>query len=135
MIDINRIRSNINNYYKQKKEEHYKEHTRKRNEMWLKYYGSTQWKELRNNYYQQHPLCECHEKLGIVVPGEEVHHLKKWSSGITEEAKWKLLLSPQNLCCLCNSCHKLAHKIMNEQGKDYISLDELVNKRYTLNNV
>lgn len=126
MSNINTIRSNINNYYKKKKEEYYKEYSKKKNDKWNKYYGSKQWHELRNSYYQSHPCCECHEKLGIVVPTEEIHHLKIWSKALSEEGRWNLLLNPSNIVGLCKKCHKMAHNIMRQQNKDYISLDELV---------
>lgn len=127
MSDINRIRSNINNYYNKKKEEYTQYRIQKHNDYWNKYYGSKQWHELRNSYYQLHPCCECHEQLGIVVPTEEIHHLKVWSKALSEEGKWNLLLSPSNLVGLCKKCHKLAHDIIRQQNKDYISLNELVN--------
>lgn len=126
MSNINTIRSNINNYYNKKKEEYTQYRIHKHNDYWNKYYQNKNWYTLRNNYYNLHPVCECHEKLGIIVPTEEIHHLKKFSSGTTEEAKYNLLLNPNNLCALCKFCHKIAHNIMKQQNKDYISLDELV---------
>ena len=126
MIDINHIRNQITNHYKQKKEEHKQQRNRKHNEYWSKYYGSKQWHTLRNNYYQLHPCCECHDKLGIIVPAEEVHHLKVWSKALTEEGKWNLLLNPNNLCSLCKSCHHDIHKLIEQKGTDIVSLDELV---------
>ena len=125
-MDINRIRSNITNYYKKKKEEQNKSRSKKHNDYWNKYYGSKQWHELRNNYYQLHPCCECHEQLGIVVPAEEVHHLRVWSKALTEEGKWNLLLNSNNIISLCKDCHRLIHKLIEQKNTDYISLNELV---------
>ena len=125
MSNINTIRSNINNYYNKKKEDYIQSRIQKHNDYWNKYYGSKQWHDLRNSYYQLHPICECHEKLGIIVPAEEVHHLKVWSKALTEEGKWNLLLNSSNIACLCKFCHKMAHNIMRQRNTDYISLDEL----------
>src|ERR1035441_6589236 len=36
-------------------------------------------KQLRDSYFAEHPLCEdpfgCHERLGIVSPTEDIHHV------------------------------------------------------------
>lgn len=125
-MDIVKIRNQINNHYKQKKEEHYKEYTKKKNEKWNKYYSSSEWHLLRTAYYTAHPLCECCLKEGIVVPCEEVHHKTRWDSGITEEAKWKLLLNPYNLASLCKHHHLLAHKYMREKQTDKADIDDII---------
>lgn len=135
MTDINHIRSNITNYYKKKKEDHYKEHCKRRNEMWLKYYGSTQWKELRNKYYQQHCLCECCLRQGRVVQADEVHHIHKFSSGITEEAKWRLLLNENNLISLCAYHHDIAHKYMNNNHTDIADIDDILYYEEHINSI
>lgn len=63
-------------------------------------YGQA-WKTLRDNYAREHPYCEqCFEK-GILVPVEEVHHIKPLSEGGTHDKS--------NLISLCKSCHSKIH--------------------------
>ena len=125
-MNIQHIRNNIREHYKKKEEDHYKEYTKKKNNRWSKYYQSSEWHLLRNAYYVAHPLCECCLKEGLVVPCDEVHHLHKFDAGITEEAKWRLLLNPNNLCSLCTSCHKTFHKLMREKNVDSVTIDEVI---------
>lgn len=93
-----------------------------------KYYSSPLWRELRNQYLEKHPLCECCLEHDRIVPAEVVHHMIPFSRGVDEKHKMKLLLEPKNLKSLCKTCHKLLHK------KDYISrqevLDKLTDKEY-----
>ena len=131
MLDIKRIRNNITQHYKKQKEDKEREHAA--NNAYSKYYQDPRWKNLRSWYRNIHPLCECCLKMGYAVPGEQVHHMHKFSAGLTEEAKWNLLLSPANLCHLCCSCHKAIHKIMKQQNVDYVTLDELVKYQQNLN--
>ena len=59
------------------------------------------WKRIRDKYVSQHPFCErCFEK-GIVVPVDEVHHIKPLSEGGTHDQ--------ENLIALCKSCHAKIH--------------------------
>lgn len=134
-MDINRIRSNIVNHYKQKREEQTKSRSKKHNDYWNKYYQDHRWKTLRNWYYNIHPTCEVCDKEGIVTPAEHIHHLHRFSSGITEEAKFNLLLNPNNLCSCCVQCHKIFHKIMDNECKDYVTIDEVINykDKYNIN--
>lgn len=133
MLDINRIRSNIQQHYKDKDEAYVKSRQEENRKHYAKYYHSKQWQTLRNNYYVAHPLCECCLLDNIVTQGEEVHHLHVWSKGITEEAKWNLLLNYQNLATLCPSCHKAAHELLRKTNKNYVTLDEIRTYKHELN--
>ena len=126
-MDIHRIRSQIENHFKEKKEEKYKQQTNEHNRTFSKYYQDKRWKNLRESYYLSHPLCEIHEREGIVRPTEEIHHLIRFSSSLTEEGKYNLLLNPANLCACCRECHMLIHKIMRERHVDKLSIDEVIN--------
>lgn len=84
------------------------------------YYGKKAWKELRNSYIADHPVCEIHLKYDIYKPATEVHHKYIWSHGKTEEDKWRLLLDPMNLMSLCTECHKEVHNIARMKGLSYI---------------
>ena len=125
-MDINRIRNQIETHYKQKKEEYIQRRNKRRNDKWEKYYSSNQWKTLRNIYYSNHPICEVCEKEGIITPAEHVHHYKKFSSGLNEEARWNLLLNYNNLISLCKTHHEIAHKYMNENNTDKAGIEEIL---------
>ena len=133
MIDIQRIRNNIDNFYKNKQQEHNKERDNKRNSKWNKYYDNKYWKQLRNTYYTEHPLCECCLNKDIITPAEDIHHIKKFSSGITDTAKWNLLLNYNNLIALCKYHHKLAHNYMERNNTDKAGIDEILQMEQQLN--
>lgn len=101
----------INSPKKIKKDNTRNEHTPMR-ELRRKAYNSTQWRNLRNTYIKQNPLCaECLRK-GKVTPAEDIHHIK--SPFKTGEINWHLLLDYDNLEGLCKSCHSEHHN--KEQG-------------------
>lgn len=81
----------------------------RRNDKWNRYYGDKRWKELRNWYIREHPLCESCLFNGRSVPAEHVHHKHPFGDGITDEEKFKLLLDPENLQSLCQACHRKIH--------------------------
>lgn len=82
-----------------------------------KYYGSKAWKDLRNAYITQHPLCENCMLEGRATAAEEVHHKKPFLTGITDDDKWLLLLDPSNLTPLCKECHHKIHNQMRQHSK------------------
>ena len=120
MSRIQTIRSNIEAHMQHERDEYYKELNNKRNAKWNKYYTSKYWKDLRRWKITKDPLCEMHLKYGYNVPATEVHHLRPFGTGITQEAKWKLLLNADNLCSCCRSCHDEFHRQLTIQNKDYI---------------
>ena len=137
MSKIQTIRNNIDNYYKQQEIERNKDKSKRRNSCWNKYYSNKYWHELRNNYYMQHPCCECCERQGLVTPTEEVHHKKRFSAGLTEQAKWNLLLSEHNLISVCKYHHDLAHVYMERYNTDTAGVDEIlsIDTKNKLNNI
>nr|DAD64642.1 MAG TPA: HNH endonuclease [Caudoviricetes sp.] len=85
------------------------EHQREENRRYEKYdrdplvhrkYGQV-WKRLRDSYVKAHPFCEECFKKGMMVPVEEVHHIKPLSEGGSH--------SKDNLISLCKSCHARIH--------------------------
>ena len=120
MSRIQTIRSNIEAHMQQERDEYYKERNNKRNAKWNKYYTSKYWKDLRRWKITKDPLCEMHLKYGYNVPATEVHHLRPFGTGITQEAKWNLLLNADNLCSCCRSCHDEFHRQLTIQNKDYL---------------
>lgn len=82
------------------------------NNVSAKYYGTTQWHMLRNNYIGHHPLCERCLELGKVTPAEHVHHIIPFLTGKDDKNKWTLLLDEHNLMSLCANCHHIIHEQM-----------------------
>lgn len=59
------------------------------------------WKQIRDYYVSQHPLCEKCLEHGKFAMVEEVHHKQPLSEGGTHEQS--------NLIALCKSCHSKIH--------------------------
>jgi len=78
------------------------------------FYNTPQWKNLRNRYIREHPYCQMCLEDGHVVEAEEVHHIKPFLEGTTEEEKWSLLTDEDNLMSLCKDHH---HQVHNEKKK------------------
>lgn len=61
-----------------------------------KRYGQ-EWRHIRKQYIQDHPLCEECEKQGRLIPAQEVHHIRPLKKGGTHDTS--------NLMSLCTACH------------------------------
>ena len=81
----------------------------KHNNVSAQYYNTKAWHNLRNYYIKRHPICEECLKHGKVTPAEEVHHIKEFLSGRTDEERYKLLTDEDNLMSVCRRCHKMIH--------------------------
>jgi 5-methylcytosine-specific restriction protein A len=81
------------------------------------YYNNHRWKNLRNWYISNHPLCIDCMANGISTPAEHVHHLIPFMSGTTDNERWQLLLDPDNLVSLCKDCHHKRHNIMRAEKR------------------
>lgn len=81
------------------------------------FYKSPAWKNCRNSYMKSvGGLCEDCYKKGLVVPAEEVHHIKYLTPGNINDPN--ITLNYSNLVALCRECHRARH------GK--------ANRRYTI---
>ena len=139
MSNIVQIRNNIKDYYKKKKEDYWnsrrKRISKERNDKWNKYYSNAKWHNLRNSYYATKPCCEICAAEGIVKSADEIHHRKKFSAGNTEQEKFELLLSWDNLISVCHYHHHLIHKMMREQDRDEINIEEVIDYERNLESV
>lgn len=77
-----------------------------------KIYNTPQWKNLRNAYFLQHPLCEKCLEEGKTTPTEEIHHIKPISTGADLEEMKSIAYNPDNLMALCKECHHRIHQQM-----------------------
>lgn len=84
------------------------------------YYNSKMWKDTRNAYYKDHPLCAECERNGVSKIGDHVHHKVPFMSVTDESERWQLLLDESNLETLCKKCHLKAHERLKMEGKDYV---------------
>ena len=132
-MNINNVRNNFTKVLNANKKHKQKESIHNHNRTYAKYYGSKDWHNLRNIYYNEHPLCEACLAAGKVTPGEHVHHLRRFLSGSTEEDKWMLLLNYDNLCTLCVHHHQLIHGIMRTQGRNMVTIPELLQYEQIMN--
>lgn len=93
-----------------------------------KYYGSAAWKRLRATFYSEHPCCEECLKRQKITPTEEIHHRKPFGQGATEQDRWTLLLSQDNLVALCRVCHDAIHNKINKYNMN--ACDSLTDKEW-----
>ena len=84
--------------HKPKANRNYNKYTRSPDH--YKKYG-TEWRRIREQYAQAHPLCEMCLKEGKLTPVEEVHHILPVERGGTHDES--------NLMSLCKSCHTKIH--------------------------
>ena len=123
-MNIINIRNKIVKHYKEK-DETYREAQQKHNRKWLKYYGDKRWKKLREEYFNEHPVCEICEMNGIYKQTDDIHHLHVFGNAPTEEAKYSLLLNKNNLCSCCKMHHNMFHEYLKRNYTDYASKEEL----------
>ena len=77
--------------------------------------NSTLWHNLRNSYIHNNPLCEECMKDGVVTPATQVHHIKPFMSGLSEDERWQLLTDINNLMAVCDLCHHKLHRNLNKK--------------------
>lgn len=74
------------------------------------YYNTKLWRNLRDTYLRDNPLCECcRDHYDKVTPATEVHHKIPFLRGRTEEERTELLLDDTNLMSVCRECHLEIH--------------------------
>lgn len=80
-----------------------------KNQVIASIYANSIWRNLRNSYLMEHPLCECCLHNGITKPAEEVHHVIYISSGKDENEMKDIAFNKDNLIALCSDCHHHVH--------------------------
>ena len=93
-----------------------KEAVTRHNKRWKKYYGNKQWKLLREWQITNYPLCYDCALNGRSRAATEVHHIRPFSEGSTEEERMELLLSPENITSLCHECHMKRHGYLKNRS-------------------
>ena len=132
-MSIQTIRNKIQKHFEDKHNEYLTKQRNRSNRRYGKYYQSKGWKDLRALKFTNNPTCEVCERQGYVTPTEEIHHLRPFLTGITEEARWNLLLNYNNLCSCCRYHHSLFHDYIRKNHLDYASIDNILSYESTLN--
>lgn len=85
-------------------------------------YQSKQWKELRQSYIMQHPLCEICLALGKTTPAEDIHHKDSFTN-YSGNMRLKVAYDYNNLIALCKQHHSYLHRNGTTHG---LNLDAVV---------
>lgn len=76
-------------------------------------YNTNKWKQLREWYIMNNPLCEKCQEKGIIKSAEEIHHITPISKGKDKLEMMDFAYNPNNLIALCKECHHNIHKQMS----------------------
>lgn len=76
---------------------------------YTKLMNAAKWREIRNAYLLEHPLCERCKAQGFIVSARCVHHIVPVESGKTMAEMERLAYNPANLKALCLKCHSEIH--------------------------
>lgn len=74
-----------------------------------KIYNSKMWKQLRNSYIAEFPLCQSCLEKGKITPAEQIHHRVEFLKGTTQAEIEALAFDWDNLQALCKDCHLEKH--------------------------
>ena len=92
--------------YKPKK----KQRTSDKSKLRAKLYSDTQYRKIRDWYYQCNPLCEMCLKDNKTVPAMDIHHkISPFQGDMTMEERYHLLRDENNFIALCRECHEKIH--------------------------
>lgn len=73
-----------------------------------RFYKSKRWQRCRDAYFaSRNGLCERCLSMGLITPGDEVHHKIHLTLATLDDPS--VALSWDNLELLCKSCHQLEH--------------------------
>ena len=70
-----------------------------KDEKYLQFYNSKQWRKKSELYKLKNPICEKCNSKGIVRKADITDHVQELKD------RWDLRLDESNLQSLCNSCH------------------------------
>ena len=73
-------------------------------------YSKSEYRKLRDWYYQCHPICEDWGKLGLTTPSKDIHHvMSPYDPNISPAESYRRLIDENNLVSLCRYHHNLRH--------------------------
>lgn len=94
------------------------------------FYNSEAWKSFRKTYISLHPLCSICLSHNVITPTEELHHIRPFLTGETEEEQWELFLKESNIISTCKICHSNLHKKIDKYN--LLSCSELTDTEYNI---
>ena len=73
-------------------------------------YSKSEYRKLRDWYYQCHPICADCAKLGLTTPSADIHHvMSPYDPNISPAESYRRLMDENNLVSLCRYHHNLRH--------------------------
>ena len=73
-------------------------------------YSKSEYRKLRDGYYQCHPICADCAKLGLTTPSADIHHvMSPYDPNISPAESYRRLMDENNLVSLCRYHHNLRH--------------------------
>ena len=73
-------------------------------------YSKSEYRKLRDWYYQCHPICADCAKLGLATPSADIHHvMSPYDPNISPAESYRRLMDENNLVSLCRYHHNLRH--------------------------
>ena len=73
-------------------------------------YSKSEYRKLRDWYYQCHPICEDCQRIGLTTPSRDIHHvMSPYDPNISPAESYRRLMDENNLVSLCRYHHNLRH--------------------------
>ena len=73
-------------------------------------YSKSEYRKLRDWYYQCHPICEDCQRIGLLTPSKDIHHvMSPYDPNISPAESYRRLMDENNLVSLCRYHHNLRH--------------------------
>ena len=73
-------------------------------------YSKSEYRKLRDWYYQCHPICEDCQRIGLTTPSKDIHHvMSPYDPNISPAESYRRLIDENNLVSLCRYHHNLRH--------------------------
>lgn len=85
------------------------------------FYSSREWRRCRTAYAKRQIYCERCEKLGLTVPGTEVHHKIRLTPDNIKDPS--VALNWENLELLCEQCHDEEHRKRRYRADEWGRID------------
>lgn len=99
-----------------------------------KFYTSPAWRNVRDAFIREHPVCELSLIEHHILSATDVHHIVKWNDQINDEMKWMLFLDTDNLISLDSHVHQYIHyapeKLTEEQRNLLLQRKQAIEEKY-----
>ena len=82
-------------------------------------YSKAEYRKLRDWYYKCHPICSDCQRIGLLTPSRDIHHvLSPYDPNISPAESYRRLMDENNLVALCRYHHNLRHGNCNKEDID-----------------